>query len=151
MFGYSKIDLFTIEGWQSGVFFTSHDQPHMCWQTAVTPDWHLTIPAIARSRNNDRSPHSSYIASSLQLGAWIVVIIILKYPPGLQWSPVVKMIAVTSWEIFLYLMISWEWSGVASGHHTQSDLLYGSGGDNETRWSSCTKILYHKHSQLLSS
>ena len=24
-------------------------------------------------------------------------------------APVVKMIAVTSWEIFLYLMISWEW------------------------------------------
>ena len=35
MFGYSKIDLFTIEGWQSGVFFFSHDHPHMCWQTWV--------------------------------------------------------------------------------------------------------------------
>ena len=35
MFGYSKIDLFTIEGWQSGVFFFSHDHPHMCWQTRI--------------------------------------------------------------------------------------------------------------------
>ena len=63
MFGYSKIDLFTIEGWQSGVFFFSHDQPqYPCagrlrldcgdWKTLTSDNWqYLQSPA----QNNDLS------------------------------------------------------------------------------------------------
>ena len=56
--------------------------------------WQLTIPPIARSK---QWQISSYIAPG-------------NYNPEISApAPVVKMIAVTRWEIFLYLMISWEW------------------------------------------
>ena len=130
MFGYSKIDLFTIEGWQSGVFFFSHDHPHMCWQTEIrlrwlhTDNWQYLQSA---DQNNDKCPHiSPPVCSYRPLDC-------CNYNPEISApAPVVKMIAVTSWEIFLYLMISWEWPHTHWFPPVQAlvDLQSGSPRDN---------------------
>ena len=78
MFGYSKIDLFTIEGWQSCVFFTSHDHPHMCWvgTARLRLDW---LRADNTSGQNLKT--MIYVSSYVACGAVVRPLVCCNYNP----------------------------------------------------------------------